>query len=180
MSNYQVLLWCFTRKDLSPPHRRMRTRPRSNPWVHCPVCGFGSRRSQERDRHMFSHISYWIACSLDACRWRGDRRDTFKKHLWDEHQTIMSDGHGYQLYVPKLLLKGIVKGSISFGDAEQRAITEVKEMAQVLSKQELLEDPSGRKGRSALGSQESSLITIFNAVTYTTFKPEIAKLLSTQ
>jgi hypothetical protein len=58
----------------------------------------------------------------------------------------MLDGHGYQLYDPKPLVEGVVKGSISIGDAEKRAITEVKGMALVLSRQELLDDPSGRKG----------------------------------
>ncbi|KAF8264158.1 hypothetical protein EI94DRAFT_522680 [Lactarius quietus] len=41
------------------------------PSVLCPICGNESRRSQERDRHMLSHLPCWIACSLDGCRWRG-------------------------------------------------------------------------------------------------------------
>jgi len=57
----------------------------------------------------------------------------------------MLGGQGYQLYDPKPLVERIVKGSISIGDAEKHAITEVKEVALVLSKQEMLDDPSGRK-----------------------------------
>lgn len=122
------------------------------PLVPCPVCSIESRRSQERNRHLLTHLPCWIACSFDACRWRGDRRDNFKKHLWSEHQTIMLDQDGYQLYDTKPLVEGIVKGTMSIEDAEQRAITEVKEMAIVLSKlgvskPDLVEDPSGRKGK---------------------------------
>jgi hypothetical protein len=64
----------------------------------------------------------------------------------------MLDQDGYQLYDTKPLVEGIVKGTMSIEDAEQRAITEVKEMAIVLSKlgvskPDLVEDPSGRKGK---------------------------------
>ncbi|KAN0138419.1 hypothetical protein V8E53_003882 [Lactarius tabidus] len=126
--------------------------PSLKPLVLCPVCDIGSRRSQERNRHLLTHLPCWIACSFDACRWRGDRRDNLKKHMWNDHQTIMLDGDGYRLYDTKPLVEGIIKGSMSIEDAEQRAITEVKEMAVVLSKlgvnkPDLVEDPSGRKGK---------------------------------
>ena len=118
----------------------------------CPVCNIGFSRTQERNRHLASHLPCWIACSFEACRWRGDRRDIFNKHLWDEHQTTTLAVRGYQLYDPKPLVQGIVKGSISIGDAEQRALGEVEKMALVLSKlgvskRDLLEDPTGRKGK---------------------------------
>lgn len=66
----------------------------------------------------------------------------------------MLDQHGYRLYDTKPLVDGIVKGSMSIEDAEQHAITEVKKMAVVLSKlgvskPELVEDPSGRKGKES-------------------------------
>ncbi len=122
--------------------------PSSKPFL-CPVCGVGSRRPQERKRHLLSHLPCWIACSFRACPWRGDRSDTFAKHLYDEHQTIRLDDseHGYQLYNPWPLVEGVVEGSISIEDAKQRAIAEVEGMASVIGKQELLEDPWGRKGK---------------------------------
>ena len=66
------------------------------------------------------------------------------------HQTIMQDQDGYRLYDTKPLVDGIVKGSMSIEDAEQRAIKEIKEMAVVLSNSgvsmpDLVEDPTGRK-----------------------------------
>ena len=137
----------FSQKRTSTaPPTNARTASSLKPLVHCPVCGIGSRRRQERNRHMLSHLPCWIVCSVGACSWRGDRRDSFDKHLWDVHQATILDGHGYQLYDPKPLVEGVVKGSISIGDAEKCAITEVKGMALVLSKQELLDNPSGRKG----------------------------------
>ena len=62
----------------------------------------------------------------------------------------MQDQDGYRLYDTKPLVDGIVKGSMSIEDAEQRAIKEIKEMAAVLSdlgvsKPDLVEDSSGRK-----------------------------------
>lgn len=118
----------------------------------CPVCDIRFSRTQERNRHIASHLPCWIACSFNACCWRGDRRDIFKKHLWDEHQTTTLAVRGYQLYDPKPLVQGIVTGTISLRDAEQRALSEVETMALVLSglgvsKQDLLGDPSGRKGK---------------------------------
>ena len=120
------------------------------PLVPCPLCNVESARPQERNRHLLTHLPCWIACSFDACRWRGDRRDNLKKHFRDVHQTIMQDQDGYRLYDTKPLVDGIVKGSMSIEDAEQRAIKEIKEMAVVLSdlgvsKPDLMEDPSGRK-----------------------------------
>lgn len=62
----------------------------------------------------------------------------------------MQDQDGYRLYNTKPLVDGIVKGSMSIEDAEQRAIKEIKEMAVLLSnlgvsKPDLVEDPTGRK-----------------------------------
>ena len=60
----------------------------------------------------------------------------------------MPNGRGYyELYDPEPLVEDILKNSVSIGDAEQRAIAEVKRMAYMYGKQEWLEDPSGRQGR---------------------------------
>ncbi|KAH9034140.1 hypothetical protein EDB84DRAFT_77225 [Lactarius hengduanensis] len=121
------------------------------PLVHCPVCGVPSKRRQERDRHLLSHLPCWIACSFGLCLWRGDRFDMFTKHLFEEHQTTEPHGHGFQLYNTRPFVDGLVKGTISIEDAKQRAIAKVKAIASVIGEQEFLEDPWGRKGKK--GSQ---------------------------
>ncbi|KAH9054299.1 hypothetical protein EDB87DRAFT_1646935 [Lactarius vividus] len=96
-------------------------------WL-CPVsgCGVPSRRPQERDRHLLSHLPCSIACSIGPCLWRGERVDTFKKHLCKKHRINEPDGHGY--------LAILTHGFIS-----------VKEMSSRIGKLEFSEDPSGPK-----------------------------------
>ncbi|KAH8996479.1 hypothetical protein EDB86DRAFT_2829143 [Lactarius hatsudake] len=121
------------------------------PLVHCPVCGVPSKRRQERDRHLLSHLPCWIACSIGPCLWRGHRFDMFTKHLFEEHQTTKPQGHWFQLYNKRPFVNGLVKRTISIEDAQQRAVAEVEAMALVIGEQEFLKDPWGRKGKK--GSQ---------------------------
>ncbi|KAH9069737.1 hypothetical protein EDB83DRAFT_397443 [Lactarius deliciosus] len=132
------------RKTLSHPSE-------PKPRVHCPVCRVTSKRRQERDRHLLTHLPCWIACSIGSCLWRGDRIDMFTKHLFEKHQTTESHGHGYQLYDTQLFVDGLVKRTISIEDAKQLAIAKVEAIALVIGKPEFLEDPWGRKGKK--GSQ---------------------------
>ncbi|KAH9011298.1 hypothetical protein EDB85DRAFT_1132138 [Lactarius pseudohatsudake] len=125
--------------------------PSSKPSLPCPICGKTSRRKQERNRHLLSHLPCYISCSFDACPWRGDRKDTFRKHLYVDHQTPELGEHGYQLYNPWPLVDRIVEGSISIEDAKQFAIADVERMAFVFRKQEWLNDPCGRKGKKCSG-----------------------------
>ncbi len=141
-SSHTIPVLRQNRTSAAPPNAHP---PSSKPLVPCPVCGVPSRRAQERNRHLLSHLPYWIACSFDTCTWRGDRLDTFTKHLYDEHQTIRLDEHGYWLYNPWPLVNGVVEGSISIEHAKQCAIAEVVNIASVIGKQELLGDPCGRK-----------------------------------
>lgn len=130
------------------PSRPRAQRKSQKPPVPCPfsVCDKEFERPQERDRHLLLHLPKWIACSSNGCTWTGYRLDTLRKHLCDDHQLTTPGGHGYyQLYDPSLLVKGITKGSISFGDAKQRAIGEMK--ASVRPTQKWLVETSGRKGK---------------------------------
>ncbi|KAI9452211.1 hypothetical protein BJY52DRAFT_946463 [Lactarius psammicola] len=128
----------------------------------CPArdCGVRSGRLQERNRHIPSHLPYWIGCSFGACTWRGYRDDTFRKHLCNEHQTTGLGEHGYQIYDPRPLVDGIIMNTISIEDAKQLAIAEVERMAAVLGRQEWLEEPWGRKGRSAPSDSEAGVHTM--------------------
>lgn len=80
----------------------------------------------------------------------GFRVDSFRRHSKREHQSSNTPD-GYELYNPWPLVDKIVEGSISMEDAKQRAIANVEEKALMLGKQEVLEDPWGRKGK--IGSQ---------------------------
>ncbi|KAH9054297.1 hypothetical protein EDB87DRAFT_107056 [Lactarius vividus] len=109
----------------------------STPFVRCPDCGAEYRRPQETKRHLLLHLPCWIACSFGGCTWRGHRLDTFRKHWYIEHQSTsqVPDEIGSKLYEPGPLVEGIVRGSVSMGDAENRAITWIKNIALVLDKQ---------------------------------------------
>ncbi len=123
-------------------------RPSVRIWS-CPLCHEPFRRPQDRNRHLPSHLPYWIGCSYDGCSWRGYRVDTFRKHWSSEHQSTsqVADESGSKLYDPGPLVEGIVRDSVSIGDAENWAVTRIREIASALSKQELLTDPWGRKGK---------------------------------
>jgi hypothetical protein len=115
----------------------------------CPLCpnlnSFG--RQQDRDRHLLSHLPYWISCSCNGCSWRGYRLDAFKRHWYSEHKSIslVPDEDGSRLYNPKPLLKEIVQNPGSIRDAQTRAVSWVEEKAMELCKQELFADPWGHK-----------------------------------
>lgn len=90
------------------------------PFLHCPGCDTRCRRSQDVKRHLLSHLPSSFACSFDSCTWRGVRHDAFKRHSWLQHRSYMTNG--FQIYDSHPLVDGIIKGTISFGDAEQQAI----------------------------------------------------------
>lgn len=132
-------------------------RPPVRKWL-CPLCGEPYRRPQDRNRHIPSHLPYWICCSHDRCSWRGYRLDTFRKHWHSEHQSTgrMPDESGSTLYDPGPLVEGIVRGSVSVGAAENWAVTMIKKIAVTLDKQGLLTDPWGRKEKNLKGQAKGS------------------------
>ncbi|KAH9069740.1 hypothetical protein EDB83DRAFT_397600 [Lactarius deliciosus] len=144
--SYPTPMRCRNRASASRPNAQP---PLSKPFVRCPDCGAECGRPQDAKRHLLSHLPCWIACSFDGCTWRGYRPDTFRKHWHSEHRSTsqVPDEVGSKLYEPGPLVEGIVGGSVSMGDAENRAITWIKNIALALDKQELFMDPWGRKGR---------------------------------
>jgi hypothetical protein len=127
----------------------------------CPVCDtkIAANRPQDLHRHLLRHFPSWIACSSAGCTWKGYRLDAFGRHSYGKHQstTATPGRHGYyQLYYPRPLVEAFTEGSISFGDAKQRAmaaieevIEEVEGMTLVHCKQQWLEVPSVRRGKKS-------------------------------
>ncbi|KAH8993531.1 hypothetical protein EDB92DRAFT_417040 [Lactarius akahatsu] len=140
--SYPTPMRCRNGASASRPNAQP---PSSKP---CPDCGAEYRRPQEIKRHLLLHLPCWIACSFDGCTWRGYRLDTFRRHWYSEHRSTsqVPDEVGSKLYEPGPLVEGIVGGSVSMGDAENRAITWIKNIALVLDKEELFMDPWGQKG----------------------------------
>lgn len=113
----------------------------------CPLCLQKFSRRQDRDRHLPSHLPYWIGCSRNDCSWRGYRIDAFRKHWYCEHQST-PDEEGSKLYDPRPLTRKLVKNPTSIGDAEIQAISWVMGKAMTLCKQEFFADPWGHKRNS--------------------------------
>ena len=124
----------------------------------CPVCHKSFRRWQDRNRHLQSHLPYWIGCSFDSCSWRGYRIDIFKKHWYREHQPTSRppDENGSKLYDPVPLVDRIVEGSVLIEDAENWAVERIKKIAVVLEKEVLLADPWGWKDKNWMDSRQYS------------------------
>ncbi|KAH8993532.1 hypothetical protein EDB92DRAFT_417101 [Lactarius akahatsu] len=133
------------------------SRPPLRNWL-CPRCREPFRRPQDRNRHLLSHLPYWVACSYGGCSWRGYRLDAFRKHRDSEHRSTsqVPDENGSRLYDPGPLVDGIVRGSISIGDAENWAIRRIRNKALSLDNDELFMDPWGRKGKNLKSSRQHS------------------------
>jgi hypothetical protein len=101
-------------------NRPLNMYPAKNPMLPCPLCPGTFGRLQDRDRHVPSHLPYWIGCSFDGCSWRGYRLDTFRKHWYSEHKSTNQapDEDGSTLYDPKPFIRKIVQNPASKGDAE--------------------------------------------------------------
>lgn len=122
----------------------------------CPLCCKPFRRRQDRDRHLPSHLPYWISCTYKGCSWRGYRLDAFRRHWYSEHKPTSlapDDENGSKLYDPGPLIKKIIQNPISIGDAEFWAVSWVKEQAVALDRQDLLADLWGHKGKDMKGFQ---------------------------
>ena len=139
--------------NIYPTTRPMRTQERT--W-NCPLCFHPFSRRQDRDRHLSSHLPYWIACSYSDCAWRGYRLDAFRKH-WFNSEHKSESGHVpdeymsnlYQkLYDPGPLVEQILRDPISIRDAKIRAVTLIKDQAEALNRRDLLTDPWGHKDKS--------------------------------
>jgi len=114
-----------------------------------PGCPSSFERPQERKRHLLSHLPHWIHCPYPGCCWRGNRPNVFRRHWANSHPPSgqdLDEGQ-FKAYDPWPLVEGIEEGSLSVEEAKNHAMSMVKEKASELGKQELWENPWGRKGR---------------------------------
>jgi hypothetical protein len=145
----------------------------------CPLCREAFSRHQDRDRHLPSHLPYWIACS--CCSWRGYRLDAFKKHWFREHESsgdVPDDDNGsklYQeLYDPRPLVKKIIQDPTSMEDAEIQAVELIKKEAVALHRQYLLTDPWGHKEKEVSRQCPRSSNSETNALPITSSAPTLS------
>jgi len=131
--------------DVSPNRRNLK-RPRN--W-HCPVpdCLSSFRRSQERNRHLLTHLPHWIHCPAPGCSWRGDRLSAFRRHWKSGHPSSGQElGEGQcETYDPWPLIEKIVQGTLCIQAAKDIAMSKVKGKGIELDKWELCENPWGSK-----------------------------------
>jgi hypothetical protein len=113
----------------------------------CPICSVPLGRSQDRKRHILSHLPHWLYCPDPGCSWRGDRWETLNKHRRMVHpsKSQESDKNIVIIYDPRPLVQGIIQGAIPIEDAKAFAISMVEGKALELGKSGLWGDLWGRK-----------------------------------
>jgi hypothetical protein len=122
--------------------------PTHNTDKYCPICTASLGRSQDRKRHILSHLPHWLQCHAPGCSWRGDRWEHLRKHRSKVHPSISqeSDTHESIIYDPWPLVRGITDNT-TFENAKTVAISLVEEKAEELNKSELWGDSWGRRRR---------------------------------
>ncbi|KAI9431046.1 hypothetical protein H4582DRAFT_1328600 [Lactarius indigo] len=121
----------------------------------CHICPESFCRWQDRDRHQWTHIPYFIHCPLPHCAWRGNRADLFKKHWQKEDHRSHHEHYGHtpeksqiETYDPWEILNPIIDGTISLSEGEVQAIFLVQVKAYELQKLNVWTDPWGKKQAS--------------------------------
>lgn len=119
----------------------------------CPICSALLGRSQDRRRHILSHLPHWLQCPDPGCSWRGDRRENLNKHRHNVHPSSSQepDNSNSLIYDPWPLVQGITEGRTPIEAATVIAISMVERRASELGKSMLWGDFWGRKGRKAQG-----------------------------
>ncbi|KAH9961579.1 hypothetical protein BC827DRAFT_327709 [Russula dissimulans] len=117
----------------------------------CPVCLASLGRPQDRERHMLSHLPYWLYCADPGCSWRGGRWEALNRHRRNAHpsssqEPVKGDASAI-IYDPWPLVKGIIVGDVPLEEARKYAVSMVEKKALELTKSELWKDFWGRKGR---------------------------------
>ena len=113
----------------------------------CPICSVPLGRSQDRRRHILSHLPHWLHCPDPGCSWRGDRFETLNKHRRKIHlfNSQEPDKNMVIIYDPWPLVQGIIQGAILIEDAKAFAILMVERKASEVGKSRVWRDLWGRK-----------------------------------
>lgn len=117
-------------------------------WL-CPICPTLLARSQDRRRHILSHLPHWLQCPDPGCSWRGDRWETLNRHRHNVHTSSSQepDKNATVIYNPWPLVRGIIEGTTLIEDARAFAISMVERRAFESGKLGLWVDFWGRRGR---------------------------------
>ena len=121
-------------------------------WL-CPICPALLGRSQDRKRHILSHLPHWLQCPDPGCSWRGDRWENLNKHRHNDHASSIqeADKSNSLIYDPWPLVQGITEGRTHIEALRVTAISMVEIRASELGKSGLWGDFWGRKRRKAQG-----------------------------
>jgi len=142
--------------DVFPNQRRMHSLP-------CPVSGCTSSlsRTQDQRRHLLTHLPHWIHCPAPDCIWRGDRFNAFVRHWGNDHPSgnQVPNESQCKTYDPQPLMKAIYEGTLCIQDAQNYAISMVKNRALQLRKLELSEDPWGSKWKRLRNSDQRHMVS---------------------
>jgi hypothetical protein len=144
--------------DFSPTPQRCR-----RAWP-CPVsgCPASFNRSQERKRHLLTHLPYWIHCPDPGCSWRGNRLGAFRKHWGSDHPSSIQepDKDRYEIYDPFPLVEVIIEGSLCIKAAQNKAISMVLMKASELGNSELCDNPWGHRKRKLRKVRKHNLVAL--------------------
>src|SRR5579864_3080643 len=91
--------------------------PPADPLPQCP-CGHIFGRPQERNRHVRTHLPYWLYCPFPGCSWRGNRSYGLSRH-WAEWHAIFGEAprpEDCKIYDPDLV-QFVLRGDLLIEEA---------------------------------------------------------------
>jgi hypothetical protein len=121
----------------------------TNASPQCPVCEQSFGRTQERDRHVRTHLPYSLFCSFPGCSWRGYRPYSLRPH-WVERHANFGEAprpEDCNLYNPDLLVQPIISGESLIDEVIAIALQTIRIRTQELGRVDILEDEWGRGQR---------------------------------
>lgn len=121
----------------------------TNALPRCPVCEHSFRRTQERDRHVRTHLPYSLFCPFPGCSWRGDRPYTLPTHWTERHPNFgpAPNAEDCTLYKPDPLVQSLISGESLVEEIIAIALQAVRNRAQELGRVDILGDEWGRGQR---------------------------------
>ncbi|KAH9980162.1 hypothetical protein BGW80DRAFT_1248441 [Lactifluus volemus] len=107
----------------------------------CPIPGCNKRqngsKSQEFERHVREHLTYFLYCSRVGCEWRGHRKYLLQDHWRKRHQDVDLPSGEFLIFDPRGLVRQLINGETNIAQANREANRLVRERAIQLGKQDL-------------------------------------------
>ena len=93
----------------------------------CPICERTFTRTQERNRHLRSHLPHYIYCPFPGCPWRCDRHDNLRNHWKRKHADSgqAPQKQECEIYNPDSFVELVTCGQMSIEEAGNAALFEV-------------------------------------------------------